>query len=246
MSAPERLIAFQRSFGQHVRDPIQSPCPDDITPRRAHIYQELLFNNIRGFLDTCFPVSKSLIEATQWTALARDFFRHWRCHTPYFSQIPKEFVTFMATGGSPTDLPGWLPELLHYEWVELDVELQTASSSSTTNTNGDSTRLSVNPTLRNLVYQWPVHRISRQFLPTDAETTCLLVYRDRDLRVQFMAINPLTSRMVALAESHLHTIDSLLDALLAEIQHPHPEQIKGFGRAQIEDFIQHGILLEAA
>lgn len=246
MNAPDSLVAFQLAFGKHVRNSLQHPCPPDITPRRARIYQELLFNNVCGFLNTCFPVSKSVIDAEQWTALARKFFTQWRCHTPYFSQIPQEFVTYVATLALPDELPVWLPELLHYEWVELDVELHMDTPTPITREHTDKATLSVNPTLRNLVYQWPVHRISRQFLPTNAETTCLLVYRDQDFRVHFMAINPLTSRMIALAASRCYTPDSLLDALLTEIQHPQPDQIKLFGRAQIEEFIHLGILMEGA
>lgn len=246
MNAPDSLVAFQLAFGKHVRNSLQNPCPPDIAPRRARIYQELLFNNVCGFLNTCFPVSKSVIDADLWTALARKFFTQWRCHTPYFSQIPQEFVTFVATLALPDELPVWLPELLHYEWVELEVELHMDTPTPLPHEPTGKAHLSVNPTLRNLVYQWPVHRISRQFLPTSTETTCLLVYRDQDFRVQFMVINPLTSRMITLAESHCRTTDSLLDALLTEIQHPQPDQIRLFGSAQIEEFIQLGILKESA
>lgn len=246
MNAPDSLVAFQLAFGKHVRNSLQHPCPPEIAPRRARIYQDLLFNNVCGFLNTCFPVSKSVIDADRWTALHRNFFTQWRCHTPYFSQIPKEFVTYVASFALPDDLPVWLPELLHYEWVELDVELHKASPTPLTLEPTDKKNLSANPTLRNLVYQWPVHRISRQYLPTTEETTCLLVYRDQDFRVQFMAINPLTSRMITLAESQCYTQESLLDALLTEIQHPQPDQIKLFGQAQIDEFIQLGILMEDA
>ena len=43
---------FQRAFGRHVRDPRLFPRPAGVPARRMAVYNELLFNNICGFLDT--------------------------------------------------------------------------------------------------------------------------------------------------------------------------------------------------
>ncbi|MHB1360026.1 MAG: HvfC/BufC family peptide modification chaperone [Rhodocyclaceae bacterium] len=80
---------FQNAFGRHIRDPRQAPRPTGVPARRMAIYNELLFNNLTGFLDACFPITRQLFGERRWRRLHRAFFREARCHTPYFREIPR-------------------------------------------------------------------------------------------------------------------------------------------------------------
>jgi len=58
---------FQHDFGRHLRDPRKAARPAGVPARRAAIYGELLFNNLTGFLDACYPVTHY-----EWVELALD------------------------------------------------------------------------------------------------------------------------------------------------------------------------------
>ena len=58
--SPAKLRAFQSAFAGHLRSPVKAGRPSGVPARPAKIYRELVFNNITGFIDACFPVAKSL------------------------------------------------------------------------------------------------------------------------------------------------------------------------------------------
>jgi hypothetical protein len=120
--APERLRAQQFALTRHLRDPQASPAPEGFEDRRLAVYRELLFNNIEGLLSGNFPVIRKLLGDERWKALIRDFYRDYRCHTPLFPEIAREFLRYLearAEDGLAGREPSFLQELAHYEWVEL-------------------------------------------------------------------------------------------------------------------------------
>ena len=95
MSEPE-FQRLQRSFAAHLRDPERHPAPSGIEERRLTVYRQLFFNNINGFLEKGFPVLHSLYDEAGWRRLVRTFFDQHACASPYFLDIPEEFVTFLS------------------------------------------------------------------------------------------------------------------------------------------------------
>ena len=121
-TAPHSFQAFQHAFARHLRDPHHTPRPAGVPARRMAVYNELLFNNVCGFLDSCFPVSRRVLGEARWRRLGRSFYRDWPLHSPLYREIPREFVRYLQqTDG--LRLPAWLPELAHYEWAELAVDV---------------------------------------------------------------------------------------------------------------------------
>jgi len=243
MDAPD-FQSFQRAFGRHLRDPRHAPRPAGVPARRMAVYNELLFNNICGFLDSCFPVCRATLGEARWRRLNRGFYRDWPNHTPWFREIPREFVRYLNEATVRQPLPAWLAELAHYEWVELavdtmDVVIPTAKLAG----NPLVGYPILNPTLINLSYQWPVHRISPDYRPRKPQATQLLVYRDADDAVQFVASNPVTARLLALlANEHLTGRAACL-RIASELQHPAPESLVTHGLAMLEKLRQQGVIL---
>ena len=95
MSEPE-FQRLQRSFAAHLRNPQRHPAPSGIEERRLAVYRQLFFNNLNGFLEKGFPVLRSLYDDAGWRRLVRGFFDQHACTSPYFLEIPEEFVTFLA------------------------------------------------------------------------------------------------------------------------------------------------------
>ena len=231
------LQAFQREFARHLRNPGKVKPPAGVPKRQARIYQDLVFNNVRGFIDRCFPVAKSLMTEVRWQRLCRNFFRDHASHTPYFSRIPEQFVQFITAHASVLRLPAWMPALLDYEWIELAVDTDPAVLES----HSDK-RLRLNPTLRNLAYAWPVHRISPAFRPRRPESAHLLVFRDADDAVRFMEINAVTARLLDIIALGPISPGDAVAALAHQLGHANPDALQGHGRALLAELIRQQAL----
>ena len=235
---------FQRAFARHLRDPRHTPRPAGVPARRMAVYNELVFNNICGFLDSCFPVCRATLGDARWRRLNRSFFRDWPAQTPWFREIPREFIRYLNDAEITQPLPAWLAELAHYEWVELAVDIMDCAISAP-NPDGDLLRQTVllNPALMNLAYAWPVHRIGPAYRPRKPQPTYLVVYRDSADKVQFTAINPVTARLLTLLGEQSCTGEAALRQIAAELQHPAPAQLIAFGAALLDDLRRQGIIL---
>jgi hypothetical protein len=243
MNAPD-FQDFQRTFGRHLRDPRRNPRPTGVPARRMAVYNELLFNNICGFLDNCFPVCRATLGEKKWRQLNRSFYRDWPSHTPWFREIPREFVRYLSESTIKQPLPVWLAELAHYEWVELAVDIMDCPIPS----NDSKGNLLIgqpvlNPTLMNLSYQWPVHKIGPDYRPRKPQPTCLLVYRDALDKVQFVASNPVTARLLELLKNNALTGRAACLMIANELQHPAPEALVSHGLAILEQLRQQGVIL---
>jgi hypothetical protein len=243
MNTPD-FQAFQRAFGRHLRDPQHSPRPEGVPARRIAVYNELLFNNICGFLDSCFPVCRATLGEKNWRRLNRSFYRDWPSHTPWFREIPREFVRYLSETTIKQALPIWLAELAHYEWVELAVDIMDCPIPEHNRTGnllvGQAT---LNPTLMNLSYQWPVHKIGPGYRPRKAQPTCLLVYRDALDKVQFIASNPVTAHLLELLQDGSRTGRAACLQIARELQHPAPEALVSHGLAILEQLRRQGVIL---
>ncbi len=247
------FIQTQHEFTQYIRDPKKSPRPTDIEERRINIYRDLLFTNISTVLSDGFPVLKKISSEQDWEAMCRDFYSQHSSHSPYFSDIPQEFIQYLQNErlNNPearNDFP-FLLELAHYEWVELVVSIAEDEKQTAPITAPLTQVLTVSSTALALAYSYPVHTISPENLPTEAakQPTYLVVYRDTDNRAAFLDITPIThALLVALADNTEQTTDLILSKLADELQHPDPSIIIDGGLTILNDFISRGIVISAS
>lgn len=220
MPAEPGFAALQAELAGWVRDPSR-PAPAGLEPRRLAIYRELFFNNVRDFVETAFPVLKSLLPAAEWSGLLQDFFAGHRAQSPYFRDISLEFRQWLE--GARADWLAarpWVAELLHYEWAELVADCAELPPEPAWE-GGDL--LAGVPVLRSaswvLAYRWPVHRLGPA-APPAAEPpltpTCLLLWRDDDEGVRQMEASPLAARLVELLQTAPAPGQALLATLAAE------------------------------
>lgn len=243
--------AFQRkqlAFAAHIRDPEHKPPPAGSEDRRMAIYRELFFNNLNSLLGKTFPVLRSILGDEGWRALVREFMVHHRAQTPYFLEIPRELVDYLAarTEGSPP----FMAELAHYEWAELALSVSAESDDlSGVDTEGD---MLAGVPLKSalawpLSYRFPVHRISKAFQPREpgAEPTCLVIYRKPDDELAFMELNPVTGALLEriAANADHRSGRELLLALAAEIGYADTEALVAHGLGAMEELRTSGVLL---
>lgn len=232
---------FQHDFARRCRDP-RAPRPPGVPAERMAIYQELLFNNVTGFLDACLPICRELLGERRWRLLQRAFYRDWPSRTPWFRDIPREFVAYLAA--SRQRLPRWLPDLAHYEWIELAVD----TSDATVPAHDAAGDLldgcpQLNPTLHNLAYDWPVHRIGAAYRPRKPQAVRLLVFRDATDAVRFAEINPVTARLLAVLDEEQGSGRSACLRVAAELNHSSPPAVVAHGAALLDALHRLGAIL---
>ena len=249
----------QYAFAAHIRDPRHAPRPADVDERRMGIYRELFYNNLDSFLADTLPVLHSLLSAAHWEALIRDFMVKHRAHSPYFLDIPREFLSYLEheRGAHSPELfpeyfqdPPFLRELAHYEWVELALSVLDADVNlDAIDREGDLLAGLLSPLAWSLQYRFPVQRIRSEFQPTEAPAspTHLLIYRDADDAVRFLELNPVSARLLGLlaeyADVPAYTGRQALETICRELQHPQPEHVIAHGLDLLRDWRLRGILL---
>jgi len=229
---------FQRSqyaLAAHLRNPEKNAPPVGLEDRRLGIYRELIYNNLEGFLASGFPILREIIEDTHWHDMVRDFLDRHQSHSPYFLEITQEFLQYLQEErGEVAGDPAFMLELAHYEWVELALDVSESEWPSDVDPEGDLLlgRPVVSPLAWNLSYQYPVHRIGPDFQPEapGSEPTFLIVYRDQQDAVQFMAANAVTVRLLQLLSGdHPATGREALSVVATELQHPDPSALELMG-----------------
>ncbi len=192
--------SVQLQFADHIRNPKVHERPGDIEPRRMQIYLDLFFNNIQNFVASAFPIAKEIVGEHRWLTLVREFIHLHGSQSPYFLQISEEFLTFLHERGLH-DLPGFLLELCHYEWVELSLDVAADREEEQPGQQVNWHReILLNPYTRTLTYSYPVHLIGVEHQPGEpgGQPTFLIVYRnDKDV-VRFIESNPVTHRLLEL------------------------------------------------
>ena len=223
------FIRRQYEFAAHIRDPENRPAPPDVEDRRMAIYRELVYTNVEGFIANTFPGLRSLLDDTAWHAMVRDYFSNHRAQTPYFLEIPREFLAWLDNERMPRDddLP-FLQELAHYEWVELALSISEETVGSD-DVDRDGDLLETVPVLSPLAwhfsYAFPVHEIAPDNIPQapGEQPACLVIYRDRNHEVGFLEINPVTKRLLELVGAgNGQTGRQVLEQIASEMNHPNP------------------------
>ena len=246
----DRRVDFkskQDEFAAYIRDPENNPVPADVKKQRMSMYRELIFNNIEDFLSSSFPVLRKILNDTQWFALAQDFFAKHLCKTPYFLQIPEEFLDYLQNErDNPEDFPFML-ELAHYEWVEmaLSIAKEEGGACNPDLDNLLNRNISLSPLAWPLAYQYPVHKIAPAFLPlaVPAQPTFLIVYRNREDDVNFIEVTPITYRLLEIIQEHENPLaEDCLKQVARESNHPNPELIVAGGLQILKELAEKTII----
>ncbi|MDI1230976.1 MAG: putative DNA-binding domain-containing protein [Methylobacter sp.] len=242
--------AKQLEFAAYIRDPENNPPPADVQPQRIAMYRELFFNNIDSFLSANFPVLQTILDDQQWFQLGQDFFAKHACQSPHFSKIPEEFLDYLQNErDSSNDFPFML-ELAHYEWVEmaLSIAKETVSGRHQNLDNLQNQSIQLSSLAWPLAYQYPVHKISPDFLPETApeQATFLVVYRNPDDEVNFMEITPITYRLLEIIQEHEQVlVTDCLKQVAEEMHHPNPEMIMAGGLQILKELAEKTVITVA-
>ncbi|WP_317931569.1 DUF2063 domain-containing protein [Halioxenophilus sp. WMMB6] len=237
----------QRQLIQHLRAPGVNSAPGGIEDRRLQIYRDLIYNNIQNFIAGGFPILRKITDEQRWHELVRSFIVNHQATSPYFLDIGREFLTYLQEGQAVESRdPPFLLELVHYEWVELALDIaEEELPDAIPGLDLLAGKPQVSPLVWCLSYQYPVHQIGPGFQPESPpeQPTFLIVYRNRDDKVKFMESNAVTHRLLQLLQTP--EITSGRQALLEiaeELQAPEPEAIVTMGADLLEQLRRQEIL----
>lgn len=253
--------AVQQQFASWLRQPDQQPLPADIEPRRMAVYRRLVRNAIYGFLSSGFPVLKKRLSSQQWQHLVDEFIAKHTAQSPYFSDMGREFVDFLAvyfanTSLTNSEFPQFTYELACYERMEVDAQFATIDDSHQHVATDEAADLLyncswwLNSSVQLAQFAQPVAwldgALDSQPPPSDDSGYLLMVYRPPYDRVQFMHLQPLTAVLLSsLQQQQPQSVQALqqqLSGLLPQLDSTTVEQ----GVEQLcLDFVQRGVLLRA-
>lgn len=238
--------ATQRAFASYIREPKRNPLPPGVAERRMRVYAQLFYNNVERFLAETFSVFREITPDADWHALARDFLHRHRATSPYFSQIPEEFLEYLgnADDSARPAVPPFALELCHYEWVRLALRL--AADADCVHDDVPLTvadAVVVSPLAWPLRYAYPVHRINADHQP-DApppQPTFLIAHRDRKDRVSFLTSTATTLRLLQLIGEERPLRDCF--ATLASESGGQSDELTRSGLAALNDLHERDIVL---
>jgi len=240
----------QYAFAAHIRDPDNVAAPEGIESRRMAIYRKLFFNNLYNLLGTFFPVMRKIHTPEQWRRFVRGFMQHHQAETPYFLQLPQEFLGYLQNEfESEADDYPFLLELAHYEYAELALSVsEEENETEGVDPDGDLlTGIPVKAALSmSFAYRFAVHRISPTFLPDEPEPqpVYLALYRGGDDSVGFLELNAVTAALLDAIEFNQggKTGEGLLRALATKINYPDADALVTHGADALREMRQLEIL----
>ncbi|MEY4590258.1 MAG: hypothetical protein RL497_2334 [Pseudomonadota bacterium] len=235
------LAQQQRQFLAYMRNP-SGPLPEGANPRAMNIYADLVYRNIAGFLNQAFPVCTQVCEEHAWEALIRTFIAQNPSQTPYFLGIAEEFVQFLLSHpASLAELPAYITELAHYEWVELALDITDIPQppGATQAANPWHTHWQLSPLAWCLAYQYPVHLIGPNNPNPAPNPSAFVVYRNRAQEVKFIALTP----ACALWLQTITPQTTPHQALNQTLNSPLTPEIEAQTRALLTNWIELGILV---
>ncbi|WP_133139716.1 DUF2063 domain-containing protein [Legionella genomosp. 1] len=210
---------------------------------RINLYQNLVFSSFNDLIKPCFPVLKSIISASLWEELIRDFIRNHPVSTPLFYQIPGEFVRFLQESANLSKHPPFLADLAHYEWMELVIELAMDESEQVPATAVAPLtgvfRFSTTAAMHH--YHYPVEQISENYLPQQPEDSFLIIWRDANDKVGFMKITAFVYHLLNYMTENKTSACSTLDLE----NHPQREELASLCEKLLNELRDKNILLPA-
>lgn len=243
MSAIPEFQQYQLAFTAHIRQPALNSKPSKVQNARMAVYRNAIFNNFLSIVSACFPVAQQVMGVRAWKNLVRRFVAEHATKTPIFKEIPYEFVQYLAT---LKDIPPYLQALTHYEWVELEVAHQPLDDAvMKSGAKANHNLLDEIPQFtahQLLAYEYPVHRISKKQIPDTTTPTFLLVYRNQNFEIKFIALNPVTYRLLCLLKEQPRTGRQALTALAQELQQA-PDMILQFGAGILHELSEQQVFI---
>ncbi|WP_175404595.1 DNA-binding domain-containing protein [Endozoicomonas atrinae] len=243
----------QQQFTEAIRHQTDNPF-NQIKSERFAVYPRLIRNNIVNFVSQGFPVLTKLLTEAQINHLVDRFMIEHHASSPYFIDISGEFLAWLNSAPMSDQshtLPPFLQELAHYEWLEthlLGNEQNEPPAEVITDFSDSENELiwSVNAVAG--AYQYPVHKISRDFQPQTApeQPTLLIIYRQEN-ETRFLTVDALAWQLFQTASTLDQPLNRelLINQTLQHLTTAERVQVKPYAEQALVNYHQLGLILGA-
>ena len=214
---------------------------------RLHHYRRLVYNVVKGVLDQGFPISKEIMGEDRWNDLVFDFFKRHKCQENEVWKMPSELVEFVDSTDYQKSLGlHYLPELLLFEWLEIQVHgMQDVAVPKTQKFGSDlDEALVLNPYLEIAQFQYPVHLRSASEMEANKGHYYLLIYRETDSHlVKFMNLTGFTAILLDTLGQSPKTLRHALDEMAQSLGMKITSEIEQKAIEFIEKMETKGVVL---
>ena len=207
---------YQSNFASYCRDgkPIKIPGTKE---SRLPQYRRLVFNVVKDSLESAYPIAHSFIEPEVWEEMASRFFSEHDSQTPQIWKLPFEFYQFAVEKDFATQyrIP-FLHELLHFEWLEIEVFMMEDIPLPDYQENGNwlTDSICFNPEYRLVKLEYPVHLKNPAQIKNEKGDYFLLIFREQESgHVEFVNLSVLFTYLL----EHLLNGEKQFQEILSDI-----------------------------
>lgn len=170
---------YQFALARHLRDPLGVPAPQGVRAREVLACTQEMAHNLNELLMPAFANTRAVLGEDLWQHTLRLFLHDAPTHAPWATSAQEAYVKFLGHNSLVQHLPPWLEDLAHFEWLQSAVAAARVMWPAH-DPQGDLLEACVvlNPTHVEVMYDWPVQRISLAHKPLEMQPTYVSVLRD--------------------------------------------------------------------
>ncbi len=236
---------FQFALARHLRDPLSVPLPSGAKAIETNACAQDMVNNLCDVLAPAFPLTHALLGDDLWGHAVRLFIKDAPSHTPWASTTQRAFVEHVCESPDMQQLPAWLQDLAHFEWLQSAVATSPVTWPKV-NPDGDVMHqpVALNPTHVEVAYEWPVNGISTDNKPDDMQSTYVSMLRDQQDVVHVYDSSVFRTQLLDLLRDGL-TGEQAFVSLARWLSHPEPQVFVQEGALVMAQLQREGIVLGA-
>ncbi|MBS0650465.1 MAG: putative DNA-binding domain-containing protein [Verrucomicrobia bacterium] len=237
---------LQRKMVQFCRTGVD-PEGVGMQPERAMLYRDLIFFTVQSALLNYYPLTSALLGEEKWQELTRDFFAEFPCGDPQFWKMPKGLAEYakIINWGKKYQAP-FLSDLLHFEWLEIEVCMMEDSPIPTLKYEGDVLEEIpyLNPEHRLVTYSYPVFQEISLDKPLKKGTYPLFSYRHPDtLQAHFFSLSPFFQTLIEIVGQCNQSGHDALKLAAQQCKIAIDERLFQIGRKFLEDLVKKRAIL---
>lgn len=236
---------YQFALARHLRDPLSVPAPEGVDTVAAAACTQEMVQHLCDVLAPAFPITQALLGEDIWEHAVRLFLKEAPSHTPWASTTQRAFVDHVCESPEMQNLPAWLQDLAHFEWLQNAVNTAPVQWPAF-DANADVMHHAVvlNPTHVEAAYEWPVHSIDTDHKPDDMQSTHVSMLRDMDDELHVFESSVFRGQLLDLLREG-QTGKQAFTVLAHWLSYPEPEAFVREGVDVMAQLQREGIVLGA-
>ena len=174
-------------------------------------------------------MTANLLEAGEWDRLVNDFFTDHKAQSPQVWKLAGEFFGYWKSNPHALmEKYPFLPDLLAFEWIEIEVFMMEDIPYPGASDNGDylADPVAFNPEHRIIRVEYPVHiRNAKRITSADKNDHYILIFREQESgKVQFIDMSAYLTLVIENMINGL-TLSAILNELKAQVNENDLEEL---------------------